>query len=268
MGYWKALGLGVVFVLFGTASVARDAELSDWHPQAEELCLKTVGSETKTSQQTRLRQAIDRLSLPYVESNPFLELAQTEQTAICIEDRDILERGFYDPERNLIALSSRLDQDQIVVILAHELRHLDQYARGFCPSPQFDIKEEVRFTFIVEADAMAVTANEIWKLKQAEDSAPWEAFSQIENYQDIARSYAGVMQEGGPTEKALSAAFTQWFASDWRVDAYALSTCLAYYDTLDRTHLLQSYDLRSDELLLQVCVLPDGRRYPCNLPGR
>ena len=247
---------------------AREQQLLNWHRNASEKCLITVDSNAVSPDQTRIRAALDIINSVYPEGNLFLDLARDQKTAICIEDRSVPELGFFDAALSLIALHSSLDPNETVVILTHELRHLDQYSRGFCQSARFDVKEEVRFTYVIEADAMAVTAHEIWRMKELGYSGPWEALEHLGHYNDVAQSYAEIAGNEGTADAALTAAFDQWFTSEWRRDTYEFSACMSYYDELDRTNTIQSYGLRSDSLLQNVCVLPDGRRYKCELPAR
>ncbi|MBS9717433.1 DUF6782 family putative metallopeptidase [Pseudohalocynthiibacter aestuariivivens] len=253
-----------------SASLAdgRERQLASWHRNASEKCLITVDSSAVSPDQTRLRTVLDIIDSIYPEGNPFLDLARDQKTAICIEDRSAPELGFFDAALNLIALHFSLNLDETVVILTHELRHLDQYSRGFCQSARFDVKEEVRFTYVIEADAMAVTAHEIWRMKELGYSGPWYALEHLGHYNDVAQSYAEIAGNDGTADAALTAAFDQWFTSEWRRDTYELATCMFYYDELDRTNTIQSYGLRSDSLLQNVCVLPDGSRYKCDLPAR
>jgi hypothetical protein len=62
-------------------------------------------------------------------------------------------RGYYEPTAHVIALGPDLTFDEKLLIVVHELRHVDQIRRGFVPSLSLDHREYVRLVFALEADA-------------------------------------------------------------------------------------------------------------------
>lgn len=228
-----------------------------------EFCLATIDATAVTAAQIKLEAILKRAQ---AGESPLFKIAREQVVSVCIDPHEGLARGFFEPARNMIALRDTLSTSEAIVILLHELRHLDQFSRGHCASIRFDVREEVRFAFMVEADAMAITADAVWTLKQRGDHGPWDTFVDLQDYGDIAEAYAAVKAVGGTRDAALTAAFTQWFQSDWRRESYDHAACMAYYDQLDQSKKLQRYELRSDEALQAVCTLPDGGTYECALP--
>lgn len=150
-------------------------------------------------------------------------------------------------------------------VLIHELRHLDQLATGACPSPDLSMQETARATMAMEADASAVTALAAWYLRETGDGSVWAALVAWPTQTDIAAAFETVM-EGGTIAEATSAAFDQWYASDWRRESYYLAACSDYLDAQDRTKRLPRYQLLPDDFLTSLCRLPDGSAYACAMP--
>lgn len=149
----------------------------------------------------------------------------------------------------------------------HELSHLDQDNRGFCPTIAFDMAENERLTLMIEADAQAVATLYTWDLAAAGQPAAWQAAQDLPEYGDIARAFLAVMDGPAPSrEAALSAALDQWFASAWRVESYRLDSCSAYLDALDAAHWQRSYCLLPPGFSDTLCDLPNGGRSPCDAP--
>ncbi len=185
---------------------------------------------------------------------------------ICLEARSAGPRGYFDVESNRVALLDGLTEAQQLAVLIHELRHLDQVGRGACPSDSLAMEEVARATFAMEADAGAVTAHVAFEAKEAGDSALWDALAQFPNYADIPAAYATERAASGSAARAMGAAFSQWYESDWRRDRYYLATCSDYLDRVDRTHRLPSYDLLDSDFYVELCVMPDGSIYDCRPP--
>jgi len=195
-----------------------------------------------------------------------LRALDLHEPEICLEARSAGPRGYFDVGSNRVALLDGLTDAQKLVVLIHELRHLDQVGRGACPSDSLAMEEVARATFAMEADAGAVTAHVAFEAMEAGDSALWEALAQFPNYADIPAAYAAERAASGSEARAMGAAFSQWYASDWRRDSYYLAACSDYLDRVDRTHRLPSYDLLDSDFYGQLCVMPDGSSYDCRPP--
>ncbi|TAL31851.1 MAG: hypothetical protein EPN97_10600 [Alphaproteobacteria bacterium] len=110
-----------------------------------------------------------------------------------------------------------------VMILAHELRHLEQLVTNTLMLEQqgkiVPPVEAVLYTYMIEADAQA-TATEISFLlmKQGKPEA-WEYITKEEsNYKDMADGYKNAtVREPGAEESgyARKMAFNKWFTTDW-----------------------------------------------------
>lgn len=248
------------------APAAWGGDPAAWHPEAATLCLVPPYDQTATPAQRSARALLDAIERLDPAPDPLLEVLHRNGTALCIEDRPTTVRGAYNVDRNLIELSADLDFGERLLILIHELRHLDQYGRGFCPSTDFDLKEVTRFTYMVEADAQAVATYYAWKLKGAGQPEAWDAIARLKEYADIGAVFADSVLQGASPEDAVTAAFEAWFTSPWRVETYRLSSCAAYLDRLDETKRLRSYAPLPDDYFTGLCTLPGGAAYACTPP--
>lgn len=248
------------------APPASGGDLAGWHPDAAALCLVPPYERAETGAQRSARDLIAALEALDPAPDPLLSVLAAAGTALCIEDRPTTVRGAYNADRNLIELSAGLDFGERLLILVHELRHLDQYGRGFCPSTDFDLKEITRFTYMVEADAQAVATYYAWQLKAAGQAEAWEAIARLKEYADIGAVFAESVRHGTPPEEAVAMAFEAWFTSPWRVETYRLSSCAAYLDALDETKRLRSYAPLPEDYFTGLCRLPDGTAYACTPP--
>lgn len=195
-----------------------------------------------------------------------LETLDTAEIPICLETRTTDARGYLDVERNVIAVSDRLSPAQQWVIIVHELRHLDQFTRGYCPSNELAMAENARAVFAMEADAQAIAALVAWSARESGEEAPWEALTGWPEYRDIAERFEAEMRSSGDAGLAVAAAFDQWYASETRVTHYYYASCSDYLDRQDRDNLLPSYGLLDLTFYEALCVLPDGTRYACAPP--
>ena len=200
---------------------------------------------------------------------PFPSLVETFDAAglpVCLETRTTDARGYLDVDRGLIAVSDRLTRDQQLTIIVHELRHLDQLSRGFCPSNDLSMSENAHSVFAMEADAQAITALVAWAARERGEDGPWNAVTGWPEYGDIAERFGEAMRETQDAGLAVSAAFEQWYASDTRVTHYYYAACSDYLDRLDSTKLLPSYGLLDTDFYEMLCLMPDGTRYTCAPP--
>lgn len=237
-----------------------------WNPRAGDLCLLPPYQRTTTDAQRMLLGLVSDIEALAPGDDPLLANLRTRGTAICVEDRPSVARGSYEVESNLIELRADLDEGAKLLILIHELRHLDQYGRGFCPSSDYDMGEMTRFTFMVEADAQAIATYYAWRLAEAGKPKAFEAMRAMPEYADVGASFERAIAEGAEPEIAVAVAFDRWFASPWRVETYRLSACSAYLDRLDASKQLRSYDLLPPDYFETLCKLPDGTPYRCEAP--
>ncbi len=173
------------------------------------------------------------------------------------------ERGFFDPGRNRIVLDASLSRGLMGAVLIHELRHVEQFQRGTCPSIQLDMAEYARATFALEADANVSSVVVAWQARRSGEPAFWDGLRDWGMSGDIADRFEEVMERTGDVSLAASAAFDQWYDSDVRRERYYVASCSAFLDEQDRTHALSSYGVLPPDYLAGLCRLPDGRAYDC-----
>ncbi len=186
--------------------------------------------------------------------------------ALCLSGRMDNAHAYLDVPRNRIVISRSLSKDMQTAVMLHELRHLDQIFTGSCPSDDLAMKEYARAVFAMEADASAISLLVAWDMKESGNGAAWSALSSWPSQSDIAERFADEMAISGDIALATEAAFTQWYASDDRIRRYYFASCSDYLDRQDADHALPRYQLIGADFLQQLCRLPDGTRYRCNLP--
>jgi hypothetical protein len=174
--------------------------------------------------------------------------------------------AYLDFDQNRIVISEGLSKGMRNGVFLHELRHLEQFVRGSCPSDDLAIKENARATFAMEADASAISLLVAWDMKENGDDHVWAALSSWPSQTDIAKSFANEMADTGDAALAVTAAFDQWYASSSRVERYYAASCSDYLDRQDASHKLPLYQLVPDEFLEDLCILPDGSSYECSFP--
>lgn len=235
-------------------------------PDQDDLCLVAPYGDATSSSQITGRALIKQIAGLAGKFPTMFESLQDAGPAICLDERKIGDRGYYDVMRNVIGLKSELAFWEKLAVLLHELRHLDQLARGYCPSTDYSMKENARATFAVEADAQAVATLIAWAMQADGTDGPWQAMKNWPHYADILLRFETVMQETDDPGLATAAAFEQWYASPWRIETYYLASCSDYLDRLDESKLLVSDDLLPGDFLDNLCKMPDGSNYGCIEP--
>lgn len=261
-----ALPAAQLFAFALLAAPAWGADPAAWHPDAAALCLQPPYDAATTAAQRDALDLIETIEAMAPGPDPLLDILRRNGTALCLEDRPGPARGYFEVGSNLIALNADLDIGQRLLILAHELRHLDQYGRGFCPGIDYDLREMERFTYMVEADAQAIATFYAWQLAGAGRPEAWDAVRAMPEYADVAAAFEAAIAAGEGPEVAVSRAFDRWFASPWRIESYRLSACTAYLDRLDATKRLQRYDRLPENYFDALCRLTDGTPYRCEVP--
>lgn len=215
-----------------------------------------------------LAALLDRIEA--LEPQPDLLIAAWKSSGaeLCLTDQPMEARGYYEPRSNRIVLRRDLPEGARAAILLHELRHIEQLSRGFCPSPGLDMREAARLVFAMEADAQAIATLYAWQLRQAGDSAAWNALEEIEHYADITARFATAMAEQGDIGIATAYAFDQWYQDDWRTEAYYVSSCSDHLERLEEEKRLPGYGTLPEGFFAQFCRLPSGRPYDCGIAGR
>jgi len=186
---------------------------------------------------------------------------------LCLVPRIDGAEGYLDSERRQIVLDGRAPPALQRGILLHELRHLDQLARGFCPANELAPRENARATYAVEADASAVSLLLAWLRRADGDASAWEALAAWPQQADIAARFADEIAEGADQPTATAAAFAQWYEAQERRESYYIASCSDYLDREDRGRLLRGIAGLPEDFFALLCILPDGEPYPCIEPG-
>jgi hypothetical protein len=193
----------------------------------------------------------------------FADLLETSGVELTIAPAMTCCRGYFDAETNRIGLLPGLAPDLKLLIAAHELRHVDQYRRGFVLPLDVDRREATRLVFAIEADAQAIAALYAWSAREAGRPGAWEAFLGLERYHDIPEAFAATMAAGGDLATATRAAFSTWYASDWRRQRYYYAAGARYLDALEGAHRDEPVARLPPDRFDGLCLMPGGDSYGC-----
>lgn len=155
---------------------------------------------------------------------------------LCFSD-EILHYGMYMSGRGVIKLSSTFTHNELVGVVAHELRHRWQEERGYgsYANKHLSVYSERILEFGSEADAEAIAVSVLWELKEKGIDGPFDAHNSVKLceernlnrkmpcYFDISHIYKQIVIHNPTAIKdgsALSQAFRQWFENEIRVNAY------------------------------------------------
>lgn len=251
MGLAAAVGLGAPAA---AATPEQEALLPDWSADYRQLCLL---DDHGPAELRDLVAALDLLG-GYVA-----DVIADSDVIFCLDPVPPGCRGYYEPASGIVALSPKLTPSEMLPIAVHELRHVDQVRRGFEPSLDVSRAENVRLTFALEADAQAMSTYVAWRQREAGDPEAWDAAVTLEHYEDIPPAFAAEIDATGDPARATLAAFSAWYASEWRREKYYLSACGRYLDLLDDTHSVETYGSLPEGYFDTLCLLPDGSSYGC-----
>lgn len=230
--------------------------------QAAETCSISPYTEA-TGELSHLVQRLTRTLAPY----PAMARALVEEApTLCLNDSLVEEQGYFEPKTNRIVLNSTLTEDFQLAILIHEVRHLEQYGRGVCPTISYRFNDYVRARLALEADASTVGIYIAWQLRAAGEPGPWETLASWPSHEDLVARFAAEIAAGADEVTATSATFEQWFEVADRREMYTFAICSNYLDALDREKVVAGEARLPDDYAAQLCVLPDGRPYDCTLP--
>jgi hypothetical protein len=253
IGFRTAL-LGVLCILAGHVEAASGGTVG------ARQCLPTGHSASE-----ELRE-LDAAAELLKQSGYFDILMRMSGVEICVDPQMTLFRGYYEPDEHVIVIGANASVEEKTLILAHELRHVDQAARGYAPSIAFDMRENVRQIFALEADAQAVTVLFAWAMREAGNSSLWQALKTLEHAGDMAAPFEAAMLAGAGQAAATRAAFSAWYQSPWRVENYFTAAAGAYLDQLEETRSVQSYRELPKGHFDRLCLMPNGGDYACRPP--
>lgn len=204
---------------------------------------------------------------PILQDYPVLfETLDRSVAEICLADGPLGARGYYEPETRRLVLSGSLDDGLRQAVLIHELRHVQQFGLGACPSPDLSMESYAEAVFAMEADASVTSLVIADALRSAGHPAMWDALASWPMQADISASYDDALDETGQISAAASAAFDAWFEGEVRRNAYYIATCMDYLEQTERDHRLPSYKSLSPAFYDALCTLPDGQSYACSEP--
>lgn len=199
--------------------------------------------------------------------HPSLAKALTAQAPVlCIDDSLVEEQAYFEPKSNRVVLNADLDQDFQLAIMIHEVRHLEQFVRGSCPTTSYTLNDYTRARLALEADASAVGIYVAWTLREGGIAGPWDKLKSWPTHGDLVARFESEMAAGAGEVAATSATFAQWYTSAKRREMYTFAICWNYLDALDREKILPGRQVLPETFGAQLCVMPDGRPYECVLP--
>ncbi|MDM7932313.1 DUF6782 family putative metallopeptidase [Tabrizicola sp.] len=243
-------GLGVALLLCSPAA------------RANAVCQPapyTGGSEEILALAERLTEALA----------PYPSLAESwakEAPTLCIDDSLVEEQAYYAPKTNRIVVRTGLDPDLALAILIHEVRHLEQFSSGICPTTAHTLTDYMRSRLALEADASAIGIYVAWRMRESGNPGPWNQLLAWPTHGDLVTHFAEEIAAGGDDVAATSATFAQWFESLKRREIYAYAICGNYLDALDREKMPPGKQTLPAGFAERLCRMPDGRPYDCVLP--
>lgn len=185
---------------------------------------------------------------------------------ICATEDASEALGTFGAEEGIITVNAALPAERRIAVLLHEMRHLDQFARGYCHSTSLDMRSNARAVFALEADAMAITHLIAWVSQRDGKARLFDALKGSPETADIAAAFEREMAASADVSFATAAAFDAWYGSELRRERYYVSTCMAYLDRIEEAHLFAGTERLPDEFLEDVCRMPDRKAYPCDEP--
>ncbi|NNK78844.1 MAG: hypothetical protein HKP40_09055 [Litoreibacter sp.] len=234
--------------------------------EAGEVCVHVSDIGADPSAPAELVQVYEEVAAGLERFPSLLAAVEDQSPELCLSSKMDNAHGYFDIEQNRIYLSDQIPIAMQVGVLLHEVRHLEQFSLGICPSDDLAMKEYARATFALEADASVVSLLVAWDMKENGNSGPWLALSAWPTQADIASSFASEMRASNDVPTAASAAFDQWYMSEARLEEYYIASCSDFLDRQDASKTLPRYQLVPADFLDELCRLPDGSSYSCSPP--
>jgi hypothetical protein len=223
------------------------------------------GGDADPAELAELAAAVNLLGRAAPLGGYFARLLTESELDICLDPSCIDCRGYFEPQEHKIGIGGGLSRWEMTLILAHELRHLDQNRRGFVPSLTISMSENIRLSFAMEADAQAIATLLAWSAHEAGDLTLWRALEALERAEDIAAAFADAVTAGATPAGATRAAFSAWYGSPWRLERYGAAAAASHLDRLDETKAFPSAAALPRDYFDRMCLMPDGGNYGCHL---
>ncbi len=166
----------------------------------------------------RLRDAI--LTLRKSETGrQLLDDAAAYGTTIELAPLSTSHGSFSSDERKVL-INAASSPARMVVTLAHELRHSQQYQKGVLMNSFLDTpKSYIQSQGVIEADANVAAAQASWELKEAGITEPLETFKSESG--SLIGAFVKEAEKGGTEDgRAHNAAFYAWFDDMYILEAY------------------------------------------------
>lgn len=209
-----------------------------------------------------IAEARDILVRSPIFGSYFASILDEATVSLCFDPTSVDCRGYFEPETNVIALAPSLSCAEKTLILAHELRHLDQYGRGFSMSLDYSMREHIRLTYAVEADTQAF-ATYFAFVERENQPLLWQTALRLSRYEDIAVAIENAAEAGAAPADIMLAGFRAWYASPWRLKQYYHSAAANYLDRRDELKALPRYAKYPADRFDDLCRMPDASNYRC-----
>lgn len=252
-------------VLAQTNSVQHDM-LIQWHPDYKDRCLLQDHENLSSDYVLTLQSLLAFLQHEPELSASLLDSAHSQKVTFCLSDKNEGTFGYFDYRFNLLTINENLGFYEKSIVLVHELRHIQQFSKGYCQSLEYSMKDIARLTLAAEADVQAITTLFAWRLKERGISDMWQSLDFFDNYSDITLAFEKEVSASKDEVLATRAAFTAWYDSSWRTTSYYLDACSRYLETLDDTHAIEAFEKLPPEFFDNLCELPNGSNYGCQIP--
>jgi hypothetical protein len=231
--------------------------------RADPVCLPAPHLRAESADERYLAGLLADLR-PTLARHPALTAALDNLApALCLDDAMDGAEGYFEPAAMRIVLGRGQAPEMHQAILLHELRHLEQFARGVCPDDTLTRSDHARAVFALEADASAIALLLAWERLLDGEPAVWEAMINWPSQADIAVALGREYFASGEPAAMAAAAFAQWYEADERRERYHVAACSAYLDRQDIARALPPAGRLPEDFPARLCLLPAGGRYPC-----
>ncbi|WP_163272871.1 ImmA/IrrE family metallo-endopeptidase [Chelativorans alearense] len=244
------------------ANAVENAGLESLPRERELECLSAAENDAEMARGVAAAVAVLTNSTEF--GDYFKALISSSGVSVCQDPLSFACRGYFEPEGNIIAVAPGLTEGQKVIILAHELRHLDQHERGYPLSLKYDLREYVRQTFALEADAQAFAVLVAWSLREYGNDEPWTAAVGFEEFSDIAKVFEEAVRAENSPGEVMRLTFKSWYSSPWRLEKYCLSAAGDYLDQLEVRKAIGRYEELPPDRFNTLCEMPDSSNYGCD----
>ncbi len=171
----------------------------------------------------------------------------------------------YYPDQNVITLNPHRPKQEMVIMLAKELRRAWQYENDVLLNPlSFDPEEAILLNRSQQADTLIVAIRIAWELKLAGKNDIWN-FMIASTAADVLRTYeiqASTDFRSLNNGTAARAAYDKWFEGErMKMHDKRIIHQMLLDDKLHTTADVKTDSVLSDDLLMKLGDLPFGKNY-------